>query len=341
MSMAVMTIVMGGVGSAIFIASRSVATDSPVVRMAEAGPVVDQMAGELACALGCVQRSATVVEFTVPDRNGDATGEVIRYAWSGTAGTPLTRQYNGGTAVNVAGNVTDFALTYDVAVETTTVPGPAVESGEQLLLSHEYSGGTTNEFQIKSNRYIGECFHPVLAGGVTAWSVTRVKFRAQAEWPASGQTTVQIRTADGNHLPTSTVLQQSTLYESDLSWLSMGWQEFSFTGATGFSPTSEACLVLKWVSDSVSARIQYESGGTDLSQGVAVYTTDGSTWTAATASDLIFYVYGKITAPSGTQTVPSAYRWQGTRIRLRLGPDEASSVETSVTLLNTPQVTGP
>ena len=336
-----MTIVMGGVGSAIFIASRSVATDSPVVRMADAGPVVDQLAGELACALGCVQRSTTGVEFTVPDRNGDATGEVIRYAWSGTAGAPLTRQYNGGTAVNVAGNVTDFALTYDVAVETTEVPGPAVESGEQLLLSHEYSGGALREFQIKDKKFIGECFHPVLAGGVTAWSVTRVKFRAQGDWPTSGQTLVQIRTADGSHLPTATVLQQFTLYESNLSWLSMGWQEFSFTGATGFSPTSEACLVLQWVSDAVSARIQYETNGTDLPQGQVVSTTTGTNWTADAASDLIFYVYGKITAPSGTQTVPSGYRWRSTGIRLRLGPDEASSLETSVTLLNTPQVTGP
>ena len=38
--------------------------------------------------------------------------ETIRYAWSGTPGDPLTRQYNGGTVLNVSDYVQFFSLDY-------------------------------------------------------------------------------------------------------------------------------------------------------------------------------------------------------------------------------------
>ena len=52
------------------------------------------------------------VVCTVPDRTGDNAPETIRYAWSGTVGTSLTRQRNGGTAEPIATNVQSFTLTY-------------------------------------------------------------------------------------------------------------------------------------------------------------------------------------------------------------------------------------
>jgi hypothetical protein len=48
------------------------------------------MAAELQYATAINQRSATLIEFTVPDRSGDGVPETIRYEWSGVPAIPLT-----------------------------------------------------------------------------------------------------------------------------------------------------------------------------------------------------------------------------------------------------------
>ena len=60
---------------------------------------------ELNYALSFTERPVNVVEFTVADRDGDESPEFIRYAWSGTPGDPLTRQYNGGTIAELVRDV--------------------------------------------------------------------------------------------------------------------------------------------------------------------------------------------------------------------------------------------
>jgi type II secretory pathway component PulJ len=58
------------------------------------------------------ERTATAITVVVPDRNGNGQPETIRYAWSGTAGAPLTRQINGGTATTLAENVYQLNFNY-------------------------------------------------------------------------------------------------------------------------------------------------------------------------------------------------------------------------------------
>jgi type II secretory pathway component PulJ len=58
------------------------------------------------------ERTDKAITVVVPDRNGDGNSETIRYNWSGTAGDPLTRQINGGTAAVLAENVYQLRLTY-------------------------------------------------------------------------------------------------------------------------------------------------------------------------------------------------------------------------------------
>ena len=78
----------------------------------EGKTTAEELALELRYARSFVQRSANEVEFTVADRNNDASEETICYCWSGTPGDPLTRQYNGGTVVEILPNVHDFDLDY-------------------------------------------------------------------------------------------------------------------------------------------------------------------------------------------------------------------------------------
>ena len=81
LSMAIMTILMTGLASAILIASHALPTDdSPARAVVESAQVVDVMAEDLRSALWIRERTATSVEFAVPDRDADGAAERIRPA---------------------------------------------------------------------------------------------------------------------------------------------------------------------------------------------------------------------------------------------------------------------
>jgi len=111
-SIAIMSILMAGIASAVLIASHAMpGGQTPLETAVEAIDVVDQIASELLYATTITENTASAVTFTVADRShGDSGPETIRYAWSGTPGDPLTRQYNGGTTVTVCQDVQDFSL---------------------------------------------------------------------------------------------------------------------------------------------------------------------------------------------------------------------------------------
>lgn len=110
-STAISVILVGGLSTCIFIASSAVQFESSVDYAWEAGAVVDQMARDIHEAQTFSVWTPTAVEFTVPDRNGDALPETIRYSWSGVAGDPLVKEVNGQPR-NVAEDVHALDLTY-------------------------------------------------------------------------------------------------------------------------------------------------------------------------------------------------------------------------------------
>jgi prepilin-type N-terminal cleavage/methylation domain-containing protein len=111
-SMAILTILMGAMTSVIVVASHAIPdAEDPVQSKLATMDVVEQIGRELYYATSITEATATAITFTVPDRGHGAAGpETIRYAWSGTAGDPLTRQYNGGTAINVSTGVQFFSF---------------------------------------------------------------------------------------------------------------------------------------------------------------------------------------------------------------------------------------
>lgn len=121
--MTVMTILMGAMTSTILIASHALPdSEGPAAKKMEAMDVVDQIAGELFYATSITEETKTAVTFIVADRGHGAVGpETIRYAWSGSKGDPLTRQYNDGTVVNVSEGVEKFELKY--TTRTTPLQG--------------------------------------------------------------------------------------------------------------------------------------------------------------------------------------------------------------------------
>jgi type II secretory pathway pseudopilin PulG len=113
-AVATSSLLLAGMMSAIFFATRSADTNTATVFAIAGSLAMDDITAELRDAVYFKQRTANSVMFTVPDRDGDGDVETIRYSWSGTAGAPLSREYNGGTAVPVLDSVYAFSLTYTV-----------------------------------------------------------------------------------------------------------------------------------------------------------------------------------------------------------------------------------
>ncbi|QDU40152.1 Carbohydrate binding domain protein [Maioricimonas rarisocia] len=125
------SVLMLGMASATFIALKASDTSLTPARATFSGAsALTSMLAELQFAIDVSERTPTAITFTVPDRNGDGNPETIRYAWSGTPGDPLTRQYNGGASVSILENVHDFQ--HDLPV-----------TSPNLLANADMEAGTT------------------------------------------------------------------------------------------------------------------------------------------------------------------------------------------------------
>jgi hypothetical protein len=141
LSLAVTSVLLGGVAAALVLASRSVeAIPAPAERTSNAAEAAREIAADLLLATSAPQRQANRIQVTVPDRDGDGAPESITYAWQGgesdigAPGDPIVRTYNGGPATVVL----DAADRFDLSYHTRPVQGwlvdPPVSAPPRLLL---------------------------------------------------------------------------------------------------------------------------------------------------------------------------------------------------------------
>lgn len=311
-SAAVAAVIMAGLASAMLLASHALPdSNGPFATALEGSRVAEEIAEDLRYALSFTEQSATAVTFTVADRTGDSLAETIRYAWSGTPGDSLTRQYNGGTAVTIADNVEQFALTHGA------------------------------DFSIDATHWAGECFRPALPPDTVNWRVNRISFQAKRKGPNSdGMTKVQLRDATGSSLPGSTVFAESLMFESNLD-SNHSWQAFDLDVAD-LSPSQDLCLVLEFAGGTNEAcDVLYRNQNASVAQSAFVHTSAaGGSWTPDASKALLFYVYGTV-SPSGEAVVVPIQYVSDVGIGIRVGPHDASRVDTAVRIVNEPEVTVP
>ncbi len=321
-SLTIISVLLVAMGSAMVIAARGLPDPtSPLAEKVDAAEVIRQLANEVAYATAVLTASPTELQFVV-NRNGAPT--TISYSWSGTPGDPLVRQYDAGTPVNVLESVQQFNLDYELGSEAIVVP---TESAEIELAKYPTAVVSSN-FEIKKNNWIGQYFQPTLPADTISWRVTRVVFRAMEHGPKDGETLVQLRVFDEiTQLPTTTILEQTTMFESNLSG-GFTWQDFAFSNVAGLSSTDHICLVLEWVQSTTSATIEF-----DLTAGSDRLTTAdaGANWNLDTGSSMLYYVYGKVTQPG-----PGPFPVHLVNISLDAGTLEAVPLYTAAVLLNEP-----
>lgn len=335
-SIAMFALVAVALQSALLLAGKAIPDAKGAnVSMLAASRAADQISGELTYALSVTEMTATAVTFTVADRNADGSPETIRYAWSGVAGDPLTRSYNGGTAASVLDDVREFALAFDKNSKKN--PPTYTESAETLLYSFN-SGLLNSVCDIDSANWYGQYFVPTLPNNAAYWRVTHVRFQAQSHGATLGDTRVQVRTATSG-LPTAIVVDQADLQESTLP-SSYGWIDSYFTGRTNLDPSAGACVVFRWIKDTDSCDVLAKTVTLALVGGAKLVSTSnsGSSWSGNVLAAMPLYVYG-VSATQDADTY--TYSLTGVRVSLRTGSDAAARVVLTAPVAGQPQVAGP
>ena len=195
------------------------------------------------------------MEFTLPDRDDDDLPEVMRYEWSGVSGEPLLRTYNGEQSVAVA-NVANFDLEYDTTPVSYTrgtnesYETPFIETNEAANLG---------EFKVKDKNWIGHYIAPTLPANTVSWKITRVRCKLATKGPIDGTTAVELRRANADHRPSSTVLAEQRLSETALTDR-FQWREFSFMRGVTLAPSDTVCFIFRFVSAGESCSVQYAGG---------------------------------------------------------------------------------
>ncbi len=106
-------ILVGGLSSSLYIASQSLEVNSgSLAKSRTAQQAIATINRNLQTAISLSELTATSITMSVPDRNGDSVPETIRYSWSGTAGDPLTEEYNGGTATTHVDDVQSLSFAW-------------------------------------------------------------------------------------------------------------------------------------------------------------------------------------------------------------------------------------
>lgn len=339
LALGISSVLMVSVASAVVIAARALPDSKrggqPTQREAAALRV---LAREASYALTVTERTATALTFTVADRNGDGQPETIRYAWSSTSGSSLTRQYNSGTPLAVASDVRQFSLAYDTkSVQAAT---PDTESAEKVLFSYDnvLNLVLSGDLPITSTDWAGQYIKPTLASGTTAWRVTRVQFRARTHGAANGQANVQMRKSAGIY-PSRTVVAQVSMLENTLT-SSYQWKEVIFSNAT-FTPTETGCFVVQWVSDAHACDVQIGNLSSALSNTRFITgseSTNGTTWSSTALQAMQIYVYGTVTTSNPPTT---RYYLTNVRASLSVGSNSRDQLFAGTQVLAEPEVTGP
>jgi hypothetical protein len=335
--MAVMGILMAGIGSAMMLAGRALPTAKSVTATTvAAAEALEQVVADLQYAVSVSQRTARMIEFTVHDRNGDDIPETIRYSWSGSAGAPLIRQYNGGAAESVLTDVREFNLLYTLKTISMEIPQPN-ESAETILASYD-SNRNLYAYPIQDMEWYAEYVFPSLPANTISWKVTRVVLTAQLDGLSLGEARVQLRRPTAGNAVSDVVIEEKTLWESILL-LIFGTREFTFASAGGLAPTQGVWIVVKWVADAVACRIRGQNSGVTATDVALAKSTDrGVSWSTLAGQSLLFTLYGTVTT-AGTPQIQNTYYLEVVDLKLRASSDSAALVQTGVRLLNRPQVT--
>jgi len=336
-SMAIMSVLIGAMGSAVFLATQALPDPkSTTFTLLDTGVVMNDIAQDLRYAVTFIQRLPNTVEFTVADRDTDTLPETILYQWSGTPGDPLTRQYNGGTVVNVIDSVQQFGLTYNIrsAVDTTAVR-PNIESAEQVFIQQDSGNvGDTGTHFINATSGSAQYFLPTLPADAVSWKITRTQFFGQQHGAPNKTMQVSVRPTAAGGEPSTTVLDQVLFLETAMT--AETWYEAVFASAGGLDPVAGYFIAFMQVESGGDNAFMLHLGDTGPAYPNTTYYYGN--WFEDTQKDVWLWVWGTVTAPDPNWVPPTINYQQSVTIGLQAGTDPRTAIELETAVLNQPVV---
>ncbi len=330
-SAAMTTVLIGAIGSALMISSYALPSRQSVfAQTTSAAPAMEQIAADLQYAVHVPQRTANAITVIVPDRDGDGHNERIEYLWSGTAGTPLQRRYNGGTVVNLLPRTSDFQLGYQTTSVPETYPGPPVEDAADSVLYEFNETAATTSLAIGPSSYAAQVFTPATPSTATLWRATEIRLHAVHRAALAGAS-IQLFAVDDAGLPTGSALW-STSYFGNAG--SAGWTSANFAPAAAKLRTGASyCMVVKGTTGPVcDLSVQPEK-----SDGLMTTSDSGANWNVRDRGTMLCSVRGRITQPDGERSI-SRQHLSRIRIGLQTGGEATTRLETAAWTLNAPEL---
>ena len=236
-ALSVLAILLVACGSTVMLAEKTALdATSKTLPQLQAADAASQMADDLTVATNFTQRTPAAVTFTVPDRLATGSPQAVTYAWSGTAGDPLKRTFNGGAATAIVPNVQGLNFGF-----LTRTLGPAPTPAEQQVTWHDTAVGTLKDFALTDKAWACQFFYPVLPSGTASYTLTRVRLALKAG-AIEQAVTVSITLPDAYYHP-STVVFQAVVYESAMS-TAYEWVDVPIKGMSGLNPNQGYCIVV-------------------------------------------------------------------------------------------------
>jgi prepilin-type N-terminal cleavage/methylation domain-containing protein len=332
-SLVVMSVLVGALASSVVVATHAMPRpDDRAAAVSRGATQAGRIVAELQEARHLSEHTRNAVTFTVADRDGDGSPERIRYAWSGTPGDPLVREYGDGDALVFAEDVHVFDLDFETAAADETYPGVVPSTAEAMLA---LADGHDDEVFVQKTYAIGQYIDPaeLLPPEAVGWTLTKVAVSARRQGTPNGVTSVEIRPATDGGTPSDHVLAQELLPETDLV-ASYTWRELALDDRdlVDLSPKSAICLVLRW-HESGKGDVASFHYSTSQGSGRLESLDGGSSWRRAEAGSLRYALWGTYSVAGATQTVTRRFV-VGVEVALQVGPDSNARIETAAHMLN-------
>ncbi|MEM6854800.1 MAG: prepilin-type N-terminal cleavage/methylation domain-containing protein [Planctomycetota bacterium] len=343
-SLAVVSVLLVGMTSAVVLASRSLpSSESTAAATVETARGLHRLRDDLRAAVEIPVFSETSVTLHLPDRDGDGHPEVVTYAWAGTPGSfnvaanpaPLTRAENGNAAVVLIDQIQDFNLDYIGGTRDAVFPGPLSESAEVLLSSFDHNEvSDPSDNDLEHNNPFAAQITPDLPAGVDQYMVTRVLLYSRAHGHANSDYSVQIRPMNGDE-PADTATESVIMQESDLT-ASYEWVETIFSNAGPFGSGEDFAIVLEHESANSAGQFYYDNTAT---KNVIRSSNGGDTWIYSNSDRLTHYAYGTYETVSDDWTYTTQHVTD-INVTVVHATDPATTHRLNVLLPNAPQAEG-
>lgn len=331
---AISSILLLAIGGSIVLASKALPEASPATAMSNGVMAMSLIADDLEHAKTISRVSATGVELTLPDRDGDAADETVSYSWNGTAGTPLLREVNGGGGAELLKGADRFALTLRTVVEGDAPRTLQQQTPEQTVFAGVT--GTTTSITLSTSAPVMEIFKPSLPAGATSWTLERLDMYMSSSGTRSASMVVSLYELDLTLLPLGSAIVAVTVNETSMP-SALGWYSIPIGRVQGLNPNKTYGLIITQTTSTSGNAATLTYVGITAADGAA----NGSiankvliVWLQDTSKRLACQIRGTALV---SVTTPDTRRTVVKEVGVELRPTGSlKGVSTGVKLLNEP-----